>query len=261
MKVLKVLGVIVLLIVVGVGGLMYYVFGRLDSLVIEAVEKYGSQAVGTQVTLEDVNIDFGQGRVELLGFQIANPPGYSTPYAFAFSQVAVQIDPNSYTGGAIIVDEISIDQPSINAEEKSLSQMNLTDLSKNLEKGGEPSAEPSSSSGEPVDLPNVAVTEFNFSRANISFVSEQYGDKTIEMPSFTAKNLGGEDGLPPDQLAIALVNELLKQTTNAVKNASRDAVKKEVRDRAKDLLDEKLSDEDKQKLEDVKSEVKSLFNR
>jgi len=257
MKALKIFGVLVLLIVIGVGGLVFYGLQNIDSIIKTAVEKYGSEAVGTQVTLNSVNVDLGQGRIELHGLQVANPPGYTTPYAFALNQIAVQVNINSLSASPIVVDEITIDQPSINADEKNQSQPTLSELSANLPKSESAEPAPAEPMGEAGELPQIAVSAFNFSRANISLVSEQYGDSTVEMPSFSAKNLGGSAGLPPDQLAVALLDEVLDQATAAVKRATRDAAKDEMRSRANEAIDEKLSDEDKKKLDDVKS----LFNR
>ena len=252
MKVLKGLAVVVLLLILAVGGIVVYTLQNADTLIKQLVEKYGSEAAGTQVTLEGVNLDLQQGRIELSGLEVANPPGYITPYAFALKQIVVQVQPGSLTGSPIVVDEITIDQPSINAEEKNLRQTNLSELAANVNSGGGDSA-PREPAGDEADLPNVAVTAFNFSRANISLVSEQYGDRTIQMPSFTAKNLGGTAGLPPDQLAVALMDEVLKQASAAVRRATRDAVKEEVRDRAREALDEKLSDETKEKVEGLRN--------
>lgn len=252
MKIIKILGVLVLLIIVGVGALVFYGLQNIDALVKQAVEKYGSEAVGTQVSLNNVKVELGQGRIEFHGFEVANPPGYSTPYALALDQIAVQVNINSLGGSPIVVDEITVDQPSINAEEKNLSQTNLSDLAANLNKGATEPA-PTESGSEAADLPNIAISTFNFSRANISFVSGQYGDRTIEMPSFSAKNLGGSAGLPPDQLAVALLQEVLDQATAAVKRATRDRAKEEVRGRAKEAIEDKLSDDDKNKIEGLKN--------
>ena len=257
MKIVKILGVLALLIVVVVGGFVFYGLKNADRIVKHYVEAIGSDVIGTRVTLESAVVEIGleKGRVELIGLKVANPPGYQTPYAFALNQIAVQVQPGSLAGSPIVVDEITINQPSINAEEKNLSQTNLSEIAANLNKGSEDSTSTESSS-DSADLPNIAVTAFNFSKANISLVSEQYGDRTIEMPSFTAKNLGGSAGLPPDQLATALVKEVLNQSTAAVKRATRDAAKEKVRDKAKETLDEKLSDDDKQKVDDLKNLLK-----
>ena len=255
MRVFKIFGVLALLVVATVVGVVFYGLHNIDSIIKQAVVKYGSEAVGTQVSLDDVEVDLKQGRIELRGLEVANPPGYNTPYAFALNQIAVQVDINSFGGSPIVVKEITIDQPSINAEEKNLSQTNLSDLAKNLDSGkSEP--EPAEPDGESAALPNIAVTAFNFSRANISLVSEQYGDRSIEMPSFTAKSLGATTGLPPDQLAVALMNEVLKQATAAVKRATRDVAKEKVRNKTKEAIEEKISDDDKKKVDDLKNLLK-----
>lgn len=256
MKVIKIIGILLLLVLLGVGGLIFYGLQNADSIIKQAVETFGSDAVGTQVTLEQVEVDLGQGRVELLGLQVANPVGYTTPHAFALNKIAVQININSLNKRApIVIDEITIDQPSINAEEKGLSQTNLSDLANNLGSTGN-SSSPVEENGS-TEIPNIAITAFNFSRANMSLVSEQYGDRTIEVPSFSLKNVGGSAGLPPDQLAVALFDEIIEQANNAVKRSTRDRAREEVREKAKDIIDEKLSAEDKEKLDSIKS----IFNR
>lgn len=253
MKALKITGVAVLLLILVIGGLIYYGLSNLDRFIKMAVEDFGSEAVGTEVTLRDVNVELQSGRIELLGLQVANPPGYTTDYAFALSQIAVQVQPGSLGADPIVVDEITIDGPSINAEERDLTRTNLTDLADNLKGDGAAEPEPEPASGEAADLPNIAVSRFQFSNADISLVSEQYGDRTINMPSFVTTDLGGSAGLPPDQLATALMDEVLSQATSAVKGATRDAAKQEVRERAKEAIDENLSDEDKEKLDDLRS--------
>jgi len=253
MKALKIIGVLILLVIIGVGGLIYYGVQNLDGLIKTAVEKYGSEAVGTQVTLNEVKVDLRSGRIELHGLQVANPPGYTTPYAFALNQIAVQVQPGSIGGSPIVIDEILIEEPSINAEEKNLSQTNLTELANNLNKGGSSEPAPADEPAGSTELPNIAVSSFQFNRANISLVSEQYGDRTINMPSFTTKNLGGSQGLPPNQLATALRDAVHDQATSAVKDATQHAAKHEIREKGKEAIDDNLSEDDKQKLDDLKS--------
>lgn len=256
MKFVKIFGVILLLLVVVVGGVTYYVVNNIDGILKTAIETEGSKAVGTDVTLGSIKVDWQQGRITLSDLIIANPPGYTTDYAIAIGTAAVQVDYNSLQTGVITIQEILVDAPRLIAEEKNLTETNLTTLSNNLNKGAAATpSEPSASSGGG-DEPLLMVEKFTFSNANIELVSSQYGDRDLTMPAINASNLGAPNGVTAEVLAQQLVDEVLDQATAAVKKATRDAAKEKVRSEVKDKIDEKLSDEDKAKLDDVRSLLK-----
>ena len=56
---------------------VYLLLSNLDSLVERGIEKFGSEAAGTKVSVDRVAIDLRQGRGSILGLTVANPPGFS----------------------------------------------------------------------------------------------------------------------------------------------------------------------------------------
>jgi hypothetical protein len=87
-KVLYALGIIVILI----GGGVVLLISNLDGIVKTAIETYGTEAVGSQVSVGSVEIDLTGGTAAIYDFSVANPPGFSDQAMMSFSEVSVAID-------------------------------------------------------------------------------------------------------------------------------------------------------------------------
>lgn len=85
------LGIAVMLVLV-VGGALYFVYTNLDGLVERAIESAGSAAAGTAVEVESVEVDLFAGSAIIRGFTLANPEGYSAAPLLRFDELAVAID-------------------------------------------------------------------------------------------------------------------------------------------------------------------------
>lgn len=261
MKAIKILGLFVLVVIIAIAGLAYYTFSNLDRLIVQGVEHYGSEAIGTKVSLEGANVEVQNGRVELSSFQIANPPGFESQYAFAFNKIITQVDLNQSLldqNQAITVGEITIDGASVIAEQKNLTDTNLTKLAEMLsENSSGTNTAPEESTSESGAARLIKVESFTFSNANILLITEEWGERNIQLPTISAQNLGGANGLLPEALATELMDIVLGQAEKAVKKELEGLAKKKVRSELKDRLNEELNDDQKEKLDSLKS----LFGR
>lgn len=257
MKAAKIAGVVLLVIILGTAGLIFYTLSNLDNLVQSAVERFGSDVTQTEVTLENVDIDLRNGRAQLSNFVINNPAGYTSEYAFALDDIILQIVPSSVGASQddiVVIEEIRVDGASIIAELQGLRNSNLQELAANV-KGSLPDEDVDQPKPEaPTDYtgPNFRVQRFEFSNANISLVSEQISDRTIDMPSVSARNLGGESGLPPRELAAALMNEVLAQAVSAVRAEVEKAARREVRSELRERAEENLDEGEKEQLKNLR---------
>ncbi|MGH1471852.1 MAG: hypothetical protein ACRBCS_11700 [Cellvibrionaceae bacterium] len=258
MKALKIIGILFIILVAAVAGIAYYGYQNSGALIKDAVEKYGSEAIGTRVSLDTAKLNFDKdmnSSLKLSGLTVANPNGFSSDHALRLGEISVQLQPKSQAKELIIIDKILMFGAHLIAEEKNLNTTNLTTLADNLSQDGSASSQTETAPSS--TTPNLIVKSFEFNNATVDLISEQLGNQTIKMPSFSVKNLGGSKGLPPEELATALLDEILDQATTAVKKETRSAAKQKVRSELKDKINEKLSDDDKEKLESLKS----LFNR
>jgi hypothetical protein len=243
--------VIAALIIVVV--LVTVVFRNLDDIIRQAIENTGSGVTQTEVSLDSARFTLQDGRGELHGLSIANPPGYQSASAFQMDQVALQVDPASLAGDVIVIREILVDGARLVAEQKAL-KTNLKELLENIEKStggaGEPAPEPAAE-GAGVRL---MVEKFSFTNSSASVLTEQWGEKSLSVPDIVMQDIGDkETGLTPEQLASTMTKALMKSAERAVsdyiENLARDAAKQELEKQ----IDSKLGEDDKAKLKGLKS--------
>ena len=106
--------VVVLIVVVAVG--IFYAVSNLGSIVVAAVERYGSEVTQTQVSLANAEVDITSGEGALSGLKVGNPSGFQTDSAFSLGEIAVKLDTGSITEKTIVVKEIAVSQPEVTYE-------------------------------------------------------------------------------------------------------------------------------------------------
>lgn len=263
MKAVKILGGLVAAVVLVVGLVIFLGLQNLNQIVKTAVETVGPDVIGTEVRLAEVNIEITEGRGELSGLTIANPKGFSNNNAFELGTIALQIDPASLTNDVIVIDEILISGANLLAEQKGMTGTNLQALMDNMQSGASAKPEASekettaseSSKGESVKL---AVKKFTFSDSNLEVVTEEWGDRTIKLPSISVANIGSEkQGLTPEQLAQAMIQPILKAAEKSVKKDLEKLAKEKLEEKAREKLKDKIGGE---KLEQL-DQLKSLFGK
>lgn len=105
-------GLIVLIVVV----VLYFVFSSLDSLIIAAVEKYGSQITQTEVRLREAKISVTSGEGALRGLSMGNPEGFKTESALRLGEISLKLDVGTVTKDPVVIKEIAISAPQVTYE-------------------------------------------------------------------------------------------------------------------------------------------------
>lgn len=101
--------------VVLLGGGMYL---SLDLLVKAGIEHYGSRITGVAVSVREAELAMTEARLTLRGFEIGNPPGYSTPRAMRVATIRVTLDPATLGKDVVLIREIRCEAPEIAYELK-----------------------------------------------------------------------------------------------------------------------------------------------
>ncbi len=256
-----------IVIVVVVAG--FYMANNMNGLVKDAVENVGSQVLKTQVTLESVNIQLFQGKASILGLTIANPKGFDQPYVFKMDEVALDLDLASLMDSVVNVKAVTIDGARVIAEQKGLGT-NLQALMKNLESSSDSNNEPVASEDSGSSSPEILIKVglFQFLNSSTSLVSEKWGEKEVSIPDIELAELGGEKGLPPQQLAETVLKPVLKQLNKAIEKRLKELFEGKVKEKLEEKQDElkkKFSDKLSEKLGDDSgggiSSLKSLLSR
>jgi len=191
--------VIVIAVVVGLR--------NLDVLVEAAIESVGPMVTQTDVQVDRVDIELGQGRGEVFGLTVGNPEGFSDRPILRVGQTALELRTASLREDVIVLREILVDGAHINAEHRDLTEINLKTMLDNILP--EQAEEPYKSSTASPDV-RFMVEKLSFTGASLTLSSDELGERELTLADLHLEDLGDrEEGLSPVELTRALIRPLL----------------------------------------------------
>ncbi len=236
----------VLLIVI----LLLCVFSNLDRMVKSGIEKYGSRAVGTAVSLESVRVGLKEGRAEVRGLTVANPDGFRMKNAFTLGEIGARIEVRSITENVKIIDSITVLEPEILAEMNGDRTFNLNVILGNLSRSAPASKEKTGTQKtEEADQRRVTKEEPLLIIRNVLFRDgvirgrlEFGGDRetVLRLPTVHMRNLGAPDGATPTELTRLIIGELSRRALAEVRKKAVSAAKDKVKNEAESAVRNKL---------------------
>src|SRR5690606_36699221 len=121
-------------------------------LVEQAIETAGTQALGTPVTVDAVELDLAAGRASIFGFAIANPEGFSDNAVLSFQETTVVLDLANLSSQHVGIQSILARNPRVYFESQGR-ESNIDVLRQRLA-SAEPdaAAAPETPAGNPVRL-------------------------------------------------------------------------------------------------------------
>lgn len=235
--------------VVAVALAFNYGAGRLDGAVAATIERYGSVVTGTDVEVGGVDLALTAGRADLAGLTIRNPGGYETDYAVRIGHAAVALDIASLTGNAPVVEELTLDDAIINAEQRETAS-NLTDIQRHA------TASPDDTPSEPG---RIVIERFRLRNARLVLTSEHLsGPEELPLRDIVVEGVGrGTGGATYAEAAEALLTPVLAEARSAAAERLRTAAGDAAADAAREELDEEVE----QLEDDVKERVDELLDR
>jgi hypothetical protein len=156
------------------------------------------------VVLEGASISPFSGTGTLSGFTVANPQGWSDARAIYLGEMHLDVEPMSFFQDAIVINDLTIDQPEFVYETRLVSS-NIGDLLKNIEAAVGPSAPSEKQETEPRKL---IVKHFRLENAKVT-LGVAGTTVPLTLPSIELHDLGvKEGGLTPGQLAFAVMKAI-----------------------------------------------------
>lgn len=230
--------VVIVLIVVAVIVLL----SNLNSLVAKVIEKNGSDVTQTKVSVSGVDISIREGRGSIKGLLVASPDGFKARNAFSLDDIVVDIDIKSVRETPIVIDEIRIQAPIVNAEITKNGASNINELRKRVQAYTAGATEESGESSG--GSTRIRITKFVFEKGRIEVDASALGleKRTIVLPEIRLSDVGGASGAPPDQIAKVILTTVAKKVTAEIASSELDRLVKEklgesITDKAKGILD------------------------
>ena len=225
----KILIGVVVVVLLAVGGVAYFA-SNIDSIIKAAVEKFGSEATRTQVTLSSVDLSIKSGAASLNGFRMTNPAGFQTDQAMSFGTVSVKVDTGSLTGDVIVIKEVVIAAPDITYESGGGSsnfdviQKNVDAYAKSVGAGGKPEQNTAKDEGgKKIIIENLYVRD---GKVALSAGVLQGKKITVPLPNIHLKDVGKKDnGATPAEIAALLLDEITENVAKVGRAGLESAVK------------------------------------
>lgn len=233
MRALKIILIILLVLVLLFGGCVYLVYKNIDKLFIAGLEAVASDVMQTQVTVDDVNVSFSDGRGEIIGLNIANLAGYDEPRVFSLNKAALQVDASTLEGPVVVIEEILVDGARLTVEHKNLTDTNLKQLLDNIKRNSEVNQQ---QSGEQV---NFMIETLVFSNITMEVISPEFERTTVTLPDIRRENLGDrQTGLTGTELTEAVMTPLLENARKGLEGKLQKELEKEVGNQLEKALEE-----------------------
>ncbi len=191
MKVRNVVLLVAALLVLAVGGTLWWLYTSRDALIKRAIERFGPELTGVSVKVASVKLEPLDGRGTIRGLEVGNPQGYKAPQALSLGEMRLAVDPASLTSGVVHIREITLEAPSITYE-RGPGGDNLTAIQKHIE-----SYLPKSEAGRGDSKAERQAKERRFiiDRVEVRKARVSYGGKLdVDVPDLVLRDLGRKSG-------------------------------------------------------------------
>jgi hypothetical protein len=217
---------------------------NLDKVIAKGIESLGSDATQTKVTVSGVAISLKEGRGSIKGLRVESPEGFDSRTALSLEDITVTVDGNTVREDPIVIGEIRIKAPVVNAEITQAGETNINVLKKRVESYGGKVTVGSGKAGEPGK--KLRIMKFVFEEGRIEVDASDLGleKKTIPLPEIRLDDIGGAAGATPEEIAREIMTAVARQTSSAIAGTEIDGL-------IKDKLSESAVDKAKGVLEKI----------
>jgi hypothetical protein len=183
MKILKIVAISIVVLLAIALGIAYYSSGKIDAYVKTAIEKYGSESLGTKVSVGEVNISLLQTTATITNLEIANPPGFDDPIAFKAGLIEITLNSKESKLDSVVIDRILLNSPMVfyikTKQTDNLSR--LQDQATRSTKDSQSSDKPGGSKDKGREQPRILIKKFDIERANLSYRDTRIVSTTVNL--------------------------------------------------------------------------------
>jgi len=215
---------IFLAILLTIVGAVVWVMTSYETIVKNIVHKYGSQIVGTDVSIKGLDIALFDGEASVKEIVVANPKGYKTPHFISLGGISVKVDTNSILSDTIVIESIVVEKPSLSYEIISLTQNNVKEIQNNITKNTA-----STDQVEKKDVKEVTETPKKESASKKVVIKHLQiksgeiiaampgGDVTVPLPDVDMRNIGAaKEGESVSKVITTIMNRILSTASKAI---------------------------------------------
>ena len=212
---MKALGWIVGVIILAIAGAAAYVFLNSGSLVKSAIEEFGPDYLGVEVTVSEVNLELTAGSAQIKGLSIGNPEGFDGPPMMKLGEMKVVLDPSQISDSLVVLKHVLIDSAEIAAIANG-QRTNFQQLMDNLQSRAGSTDEAASDSAAASEMKFI-IDRFEFTNAKASLASDLLGDIDLVLPDIRLQDIGRKSN---GATAAEVAEQILEPITAAISSAA-----------------------------------------
>jgi hypothetical protein len=221
MKILKIVAISIVVLLAIALGIAYYSSGKIDAYVKTAIEKYGSESLGTKVSVGEVNISLLQTTATITNLEIANPPGFDDPIAFKAGLIEITLNSKESKLDLVVIDRILLNSPMVfyikTKQTDNLSR--LQDQATRSTKDSQSSDKPGGSKDKGREQPRILIKKFDIEKANLSYRDTRIVSTTVNLKLDDIHIVDidtGKNGAGTQEAVSKIVNAIIPAVKQAV---------------------------------------------
>jgi hypothetical protein len=239
------------IVVIAIAGAAYYFASNIDSVIKAMVERYGSEATQTSVTLKSVKLSFKEGSGELNSLVVKNPKGFSSNDAISLGDIKIVLDISTLQSNTIVIKDVTILQPAV-LYEYAGGGGNLEAIQKNVQSyaakfsGGKTTPDKSAGASGDADKAasqqpekKVIIENLVIRDGKISATHQALQGRTLSapLPTIQLKDIGKDKGgATPAEVAEKVIGTISAQASRVATAELQKQVGNLIKDQAGGLL-------------------------
>lgn len=218
------IGVFIVLLLIG-GGL-YYLGTNLNGIVAGLIESEGSAATQTAVRVNGVDIRLTEASASMSGLTVGNPEGFGGN-ALELGRLSLRIDAGTLTSDTVVVNDVTVAGARVNVLQQGASN-NLRQLLANLKE-----LQSADSASDQDGGRKIIIDRFTLEGAAASVSIPELDElREIELPTIVIRDIGrASNGATGAQVAQQVLRPVVEKALSS-------AAAQSLKDRAREKLDE-----------------------
>lgn len=216
MKKWLLIGAALVIIVVAAG--LFYLYSSLGSIIVAAVEKYGSEITQAKVELDEADVSPTSGSGALRGLDVGNPEGFRTARAFHLGEISLKLDVSTITSDPVVINEIIVSSPEVTYE-LGPQGTNIDAIRRNVDAYTKARASASQTAAEkPGGGPRFVIENLYIRKGKVE-IGSSLSDQTMSatLPDIHLTNIGKQKkGATPGEVAERVVDALGRAVNTTV---------------------------------------------
>jgi hypothetical protein len=235
---------IAVILAIGGSAFLFLTSDKLNIIIAEQIELQGKKFTEQLVTVKKVDMQLFSGAGTINGLILNNPQGFTATPLFALNEITLDINIESLggvrEGKPIVIDAIVIDKPEALVEFNETGGSNIQVILDAINKNIPQSSASNETSASQTNSPRIRVKKFVLAGVALRVDLTKLGNTTHKktLPDINLFNIGGEDGLPANELGGVMIKKALSAIWKEAKNSQKDVVKDQVKDKAKEKANE-----------------------